>query len=133
MLVLIITLVPITSVSAKSYVADNNALVPSNIHDYFRYYFGDKVSFQYFPYSCSYGSYNRTCYYGIDKEGNYLDIKYQGNDYSYNQIIEFGVNDTFSVSGKNVFKVDVSNSTVLNYILVFSLLVFVFWIMLGAM
>lgn len=131
MLVLITILVPIANVEAKSFTTDNNAIVPSNIHDYFRYYFGEEKSYQYFPYSCTYGSYTRTCYYGIDKEGNYLDIKYQGSDYSYNQISEFGVNETFSVTGKNIFKVNVSNSSVITTILVFVFVFIVFWLMLG--
>lgn len=131
MSVLIIMLVPITSVKAKSFTADNNAVVPSNIHDYFRYYFGDRKSYEYFPYSCYYGSYSLTCYYGIDKDGNYLDIKYQGSDYSYNQISEFGINDTYSVIGSNVFKVNVSNNYLISYILIFALLVFFFSALLG--
>lgn len=133
MLVLTITLVPTLSVSAKSYTADDNYIMSSNYHDFYRNYFGDSVSYQYFPYKCYFGSSERECYFGIDKEGNYADITYKENGYGYSQIVKYGVDESFSVSGKNIYKVDVSSGRITNQILVFVFLLFVVFLMLGAL
>lgn len=105
-LVLIIILVPITSVKAQSYTAEDT-LLSSNIHDYFNNYFSGNKSYQYFGYVCG----DRTCYYGIDSDFNFVNITYTSTSgYNYNYKITTGVDENFSVSGANVFKKDVNNS-----------------------
>lgn len=135
MLALITMLVPITNVSAKSFTSADNIVIGTQYHEYFKSYFGDKVSYKYFPYSCYYGNSNRTCYFGIDSEGNYIDIKYReylsGSYNNYETYIETGIDENFSVIGNNVITVSVSNSYVISIILVFIIVFLIFWLMLG--
>lgn len=133
-MVLIITIVHTTNVSAKSYTADDNYVMDTKYHDLFRNYFGKDVSFKYFPYRCDYNNYTRECYYGIDSENNYVNIIYQDyGSYNYNQIIDFGKDENFSVTGNNIYEVNVDNSEVIKYILIFAIVFIVIWLMLGAM
>lgn len=135
MLALIIMLVPITNASAKSFTSADNVVIGTQYHEYFHSYFGDKISYQYFPYSCYYGSSSRTCYFGIDSAGNYVDIKYReyssGSYNNYETYIETGIDENFSVSGNNIINVSVSNSYVISIILVFIFVFLIFWLMLG--
>lgn len=125
MLVLIITLVLTTSsVSAKSYVADDSYSVTSQYHDIFNNYFNESIKYTYFPYECEGSSYNRICYFGIDEEGNYLDIFYlpKGNN-SYTLNYSKGIDKEFSVTGSNVFIHEPSSSTLTNYAIIFIFLI----------
>lgn len=121
---LIITLVTV-NVSAVNYTAEDT-VINSNIHDYFNNYFNDNVSYQYFAYECG----DRTCYYGIDSNNNYVNITYNNTSgYSYNYVITSGVDDNFSVTGTSIFKHEVSNDRVL-LIVVISVVTFcIFWLM----
>lgn len=123
---LLITLVLITSpsVNAQSYVADDNYSISTQYHDIFNNYFDGSKSYQYFPYKCNYGnSYYRECYFGIDSDGNYLkiDYKYENNNYTTNY--STGVDESFSVSGNNIFKKGVSTERVYLYAIVFCALI----------
>lgn len=109
MLALIIILVP--TANAQSYVADDSVVISSQYHDLFNNYFDGKLSYQYFPYECD-SLYSRTCYYGIDSEGNYLNVYYIRSDNSYEQRIEVGKDENFSVTGSNVIKKDVNTEQV---------------------
>ncbi|MBE6156756.1 MAG: hypothetical protein E7161_03310 [Firmicutes bacterium] len=108
-MVLIIILVPITSVKAQSYTAEDT-LLSSNVHDYFNNYFNGNKSYQYFGYACG----DRTCYYGIDSDHNYVNITYTSTSgYGYDYVISTGVDENFSVSGSNVFKKEINDSRVI--------------------
>ena len=108
MLALIIMLVPTISY-AQSYTAENT-LLNSNVHDYFNNYFSGSKSYQYFGYACG----DRTCYYGIDSDNNYVNITYTNTSgYSYDYLITTGVDDTYSVTGVNVFKKEINDSRVI--------------------
>lgn len=118
MLVLGIILALTTNVSAKEYVADDSVSINSQYHDIFNNYFSPMTSYQYFPYACT--SYNnRTCYFGINEKGEYLDINYiqTGNTYKLNY--STGIDENFSVTGSNVFKKGVSVETILIYAFIF--------------
>ncbi len=119
MLVLLITVVTTTNVYATSYVADDTSSISSQYHDIFNNYFSKSVSYQYFSYKCHYGNSDRNCYFGIDNDGNFLRIVYQANGNSYIQKYEKGVDEDFSVSGVNVFRKEIDNVIVTNYILSF--------------
>lgn len=124
MLVLIITLVLTTNtVSAKSYVADDSVSITSQYHDIFNNYFNESIKYTYFPYECEGSSYNRTCYFGIDENGKYLNISYlpSGNNYILNY--SNGIDEEFSVSGSNVFIHEPSSSTLTNYAIIFIFLI----------
>lgn len=126
MLVLIIILAPITSY-AKSYVADDNYIMSSNIHDLFDNYFGSSKSYKYFPYKCYYGNYDRECYYGIDKDFNYLNVTYNcESSYGCSQVIDIGVDENFTVNGKNIYQKEVSADVSILYFLVFTGLIILF-------
>ena len=109
MLVLTITVLVTVDVSAVNYTAEDT-VINSNIHDYFNNYFNDNVSYKYFAYKCG----DRTCYYGIDNNNNYVNITYNNTSgYNYNYVITSGVDDNFSVTGTSIFKHEVSNDRVL--------------------
>ena len=131
MLVLTIMLVPIIKTKATSYVADDRVTIPSQYHDFFNNYFNGSKSYTYFPYSCYSSNYNRTCYFGIDSENNYINITYNGDNYNYNQVIEKGVDNNFSVTGNNVFKKDVDNSYKITYGLAFMVSFLMISLLLG--
>lgn len=108
MLVLMVTLVPTIS-KAQSYTAEDT-LLSSNVHDYFNNYFSGNKSYQYFGYACG----DRTCYYGIDSDNNYVNITYTNTTgYGYDYLISTGVDDNFSVSGSSVFKKEINDSRVI--------------------
>lgn len=108
MLVLIIMLVPTIS-KAQSYNAED-ILLSSNVHDYFNNYFSGNKSYQYFGYACG----DRTCYYGIDSDFNYVNITYtNASGYSYDYLITTGIDKNFSVTGSNVFKKEINDSRVI--------------------
>lgn len=98
MLVLIVTSVPIINLNADTYVSNDNTLVSSNIHDFFENYFSPKDTYQYFPYTCG----DRTCYFGINSDNEFVRLYYSGT-YGSNLQIEKGVDYEFNVSGVNVF------------------------------
>lgn len=98
----IISLVITKNVYAQSYTT-NNTIISSNYHDFFKTHFrGSK--YKYFPYDCNkQSSYYRTCYYGIDSEGNYLKIAYNDN----NELeVTKGIDNNFILNGVNYFEVD---------------------------
>lgn len=108
MLALIIMLVPTIS-KAQSYTAEDT-LLSSNVHDYFNNYFSGNKSYQYFGYACG----DRTCYYGIDSDFNYVNISYTNTSgYSYDYLITTGIDENFSVTGSNVFKKEINDSRVI--------------------
>lgn len=110
MSVLAIMLVPTINAKAVSYRADDTAILSSQIHDYFNNYFSGNKSYQYFGYVCG----DRTCYYGIDSDYNYVNITYQNvSGYSYDYLISTGIDESFSVSGINIFKKEINNSRVI--------------------
>lgn len=132
MSVLIITLVTTTSVKATSYTADNSVVISSQYHDYFNNYFNGSKSYLYFPYSCNYDNYTRTCYYGIDSDYNYVKIYYSGSgSYSYSTIIEMGTDENFSVTGSNVIRKGVSPIYIIIWGLAFVVLIRIVLILLG--
>lgn len=107
MLVLItISAITTRGVYAKSYVSDDTVIINDSIHSYFNNYFDGKTSYLYFPYVCnSNQNYNRDCYLGIDKDGNYVNLVYNSSDtYSTTLEIKTGIDENFSVSGNNVFR-----------------------------
>lgn len=118
MLVLTITLAPITSY-AKSYVSDDTVVITSDMHNFFNNYFDYTDSYLYFPYECGYSDYNRTCYFGINQDNEYVDITYSGSGYNYDRLISTGVDNSFSVSGSNVIRKSVSVEYVLLLVAVF--------------
>lgn len=122
MLVLLITLVPTISVNAKSYVADDTVTIPTQYHDVFNNYFKEYQKYTYFPYECN-TNYSRTCYFGIDSHGNYLDISYKNYGNSYELQYTTGIDENFSVSGVNVFIHEPSMTTIMTYALIFIFLV----------
>ncbi len=122
MLVLGIILVPTISVNAKSYVADDTVTIPSQYHDVFNNYFKEYQKYTYFPYECN-TNYSRTCYFGIDTKGNYLDISYKSSGNSYELQYTTGVDEDFSVTGVNVFIHEPSMATITAYALIFIFLV----------
>lgn len=120
------------NVNAQSYVADDNYIISSNYHDFFRHYFGEDKSYQYFSYRCSNDSYNRNCYYGIDSDNNYIKIEYEDTgNYSYNQKITTGVDENFSVSGNAIFKQGISQAKFTNIILIFIFCLFILCNLMG--
>ena len=132
MLVLTIMLVPTIKPKATSYIADDSVTMSSQYHDFFNNYFDGSKSYTYFPYSCYYNNnYNRTCYFGIDSENNYIKIYYNGDSYSTSQVMEKGVDENFSVTGNNVFKKDVDNSYKITYGLAFMCSFLIISLLLG--
>lgn len=126
MLVLTIMLVPIINVKAEAYTSDDTVLLGSNIHDYFEAYFGNNVSYQYFPYVCG----DRTCYYGINSKNEYVNITYQSTSgYSYDYMITTGTDSNFSVSGTNIFKKEIDNSRIIIFSLAFMFTFLVVWLL----
>lgn len=111
---LIILLVTI-NVDALSYSADDTATISSQYHDFFNNYFSNSFEYKYFPYECDTSTYNRTCYYGIDNNNNFINIKYNGNSYYY----EKGVDNNFSVSGNNIITRSGNNNLINTYAIVF--------------
>lgn len=100
---LIISLVITNNVYAESYTT-NNTIISTQYHDFFQLHFKD-TKYKYFPYNCNLtsSSYYRTCYMGIDKDGNYIKIAYN-ND---NELeISKGIDNNFSLSGNNFFEIN---------------------------
>lgn len=122
MLVLVIISLIITSnVYADSYTT-NNTIVPSQYHDFFQLHFKNK-NYKYFPYNClTSSSYYRTCYMGIDKDGNYIKISYNNN----NELeITKGIDNNFSLNGDNYFEIkDVNYQFIISILICIFLLIF---------
>lgn len=118
MLVLIITLVPTIS-NAQTYTSNDEVIISTQYHELFNNYFDGSNSYLYFPYTCRYNNYDRTCYMGIDSKGKFLKVEYVANGSSYTNRIKEGVDEEFSVSGANVVRKGVNNSEVIKYILIF--------------
>lgn len=132
MLVLVIILLPTIKVNASSYVAKNDIIIDTKYYDFFKNQFGDDNTYQFFAYNCIYGNSNRTCYYGIDSKNNYVKIDYNYSDiYNYSLNISKGVDNDFSVSGDNIIYVKPSKTSILVYCVVFVLVFYVIYIMLG--
>lgn len=119
MLVLPTILVPTIKAKATTYTSDESVVISSQYHDFFNNYFDGTKSYLYFPFSCSYNDYYRTCYYGIDSENNYVKITYNGSGYNYNQVMETGVDENFQVNGKNVIRKNVNPLYIIIYGLAF--------------
>lgn len=97
-----ISLVITKNVYAESYTT-NNTIISSNYHDFFKTHFRG-TKYKYFPYDCNkQSSYYRTCYFGIDSEGNYLKIAY--NDSNDLEVTK-GIDHNFILNGVNYFEVD---------------------------
>lgn len=126
MLVLTIILAPTINLKADTYVAKDNVVVGSNIHDFYNNYFSDKESYQYFPYDCG----DRTCYFGINNSKEYVRLYYSGN-YNNNLQIQTGIDENFIVTGVNVFKHDVSFTYQLLIAFSFVSLIILFLKMIG--
>lgn len=122
MLVLGIILAPTINVNAKSYIADDTVTIPSQYHDVFNNYFKEYQKYTYFPYECN-TNYSRTCYFGIDSQGNYLDISYKNYGNSYELQYTKGVDEDFSVTGVNVFIHEPSMASLLTCAVIFIFLV----------
>ena len=130
MLVLGITLVPTISAKADNYIAKDNIVFDTKYYEFFDHQFDKNTSYKFFAYDCLYSNYNRTCYYGIDSNNNFVKISY--NSDSYNDLtITKGVDDSFSVTGTNIISVTPSSNTVILQVLVFSVTLFVILKMLG--
>lgn len=129
MLVLTIILVPITSVSADTYTSKDNTIIGSNYYDFYKAQFGEDKYYKFFAYDCyGSGTYNRTCYYGIDRDFNYVQIKYNSNNEM--EIVK-GVDEDFSVTGTNIIEVKPSPESQIAYGLNFILVFFIIYTMLG--
>lgn len=129
MLVLTIILVPITSVSADTYTSKDNTIIGSNYYDFYKAQFGEDKYYKFFAYDCSgSGTYSRTCYYGIDRDFNYVQIKYNSNNEM--EIVK-GVDEDFSVTGTNIIEVKPSPESQIAYGLNFILVFFIIYTMLG--
>ena len=132
MLVLVIILLPITKVNASSYVAKNDIIIDLKYYEFFRTHFGEDNTYQFFAYNCTYGSSNRTCYYGIDINNNYVKIDYKYIDnFNYSLNISKGVDNDFSVSGDNIIYVIPSKTSMLTYCVVFFFVFYIIYIMVG--
>lgn len=132
MLVLVIILLPITNVNASSYVAKNDIIIDTKYYDFFNSQFGDDNSYQFFAYNCIYGNSDRTCYFGIDSNNNYVKIDYNYTDiYNYSLNISKGVDNDFSVTGDNIINVSPSKPSILVYCVVFIFVFYIIYIMLG--
>lgn len=132
MSVLVIILLPIIKVNASSYVAKNDIIIDLKYYGFFRTYFGEDNTYQFFAYDCNYGSSNRTCYYGIDINNNYVKIDYKYIDiYDYTLNISKGVDNDFSVTGDNVINISPSKTSMLIYCVVFIFVFYIIYIMLG--
>lgn len=130
MLALEITLVPTIDVKADNYIAKDNIVFDTKYYEFFDHQFDKNTSYKFFAYDCLYSNYNRTCYYGIDSNNNFVKISY--NSDSYNDLtITKGVDDSFSVTGTNIISVTPSSDTVILQVLVFSVTLFVILKMLG--
>lgn len=99
MLVLTIMLVPTLSY-AKTYSTQENVFVPEEVKNTFYDYFGNTKQFTYFPYQCG----DFTCYYAIDKDNNYFDIKYSDIGVEF----EKGIDNEFNFSGDNFYTSDIT-------------------------
>lgn len=102
MLVLvIISLIITNNVYADSYTT-NNTIISTQYHDFFQLHFKN-TEYKYFPYNCNLtsSSYYRTCYMGIDKDGNYIKISYNNNELE----ITRGIDNNFSLTGDNYFEI----------------------------
>lgn len=132
MSVLVIILLPITNVNASSYVAKNDIIIDTKYYDFFKNQFGDDNTYQFFAYNCIYGNSNKTCYYGIDINNNYVKIDYKYIDiYDYTLNISKGVDNDFSVTGDNVINISPSKTSMLIYCVVFIFVFYIIYIMLG--
>lgn len=118
MSVLAIMLVPTTKASALTYTAKDNIIIDTKYYEFFKAQFGKDKSYKFFAYDCEYNNYNRTCYYGIDKDFNYIDISYTSNSYS-DLIIKKGTDTNFSVSGVNVIEVQPDTNLTILYAITF--------------
>lgn len=123
MLVLvIISLIITNNVYADSYTT-NNTIVSSQYHDFFQLHFKN-TEYKYFPYNCNLtsSSYYRTCYMGIDKDGNYIKISYNNN----NELeITKGIDNNFSLNGDNYFEIkDVNYQFIISILICIFLLIF---------
>lgn len=128
MLVLTIILLPITNVSALSYTSKDDIIISSTYYDFFRSQFGEDKNYKFFAYDCSSGNYSRTCYYGIDNDNNFVQIKYNS---SYNYEIIKGIDNDFSVIGNNIIEVKPSFSSQITQAITFIFIFFVIYLMLG--
>ena len=132
MLVSVIILLPTIKVNASSYVAKNDIIIDLKYYEFFRTHFGEDNTYQFFAYNCVYGSSNRTCYYGIDVNNNYVKIDYKYTDsYNYYLNISKGVDNDFSVTGDNIINISPSKTSMLVYCVVFIFVFYVIYIMLG--
>lgn len=123
-------LVPTISVKADNYIAKDNIVFDTKYYEFFDHQFDKNTSYKFFAYDCLYSNYNRTCYYEIDSNNNFVKISY--NSDSYNDLtITKGVDDSFSVTGTNIISVTPSSNTVILQVLVFSVTLFVILKMLG--
>lgn len=121
----LVTMLALTiNVKAISYITDDSIVISSQFHDLFNNYFDGSRSYQYFPYTCNYENYDRTCYYGIDSDNNYLKITYSSlNNYSSSYKIETGVDENFAVTGSNIVKKSVDPLYIILYGFIFLFLV----------
>lgn len=124
MLVLLIILVP--TLNADTFVSNDNILISSSVHDFFQHYFDEFDTYKYFAYSCG----DRTCYYGINQDNEFVRLYYTGN-YGSSLQIQSGIDDNFEVSGVNVFIHNVSSETQLLIGFTFCFLIFLFLKLIG--
>lgn len=128
MLALTIMLVPTIKVKADTYTTKDSVVVSSQYYDFFESKFGEDKEYKFFPYNCSSGSNNnRTCYYGIDKEFNYIKIYYNDSELD----IETGIDENFQLIGNNVYHHKPSINTQLLYAICFIFIFYIVYIMTG--
>ena len=75
MLVLSIMLVP--TVKADTYTTKDDIVIDTKYYEFFKAKFGEDTGYKFFAYDCTRSnySYTATCYYGIDKNNNYIFLK----------------------------------------------------------
>ena len=121
MLVLSIMLVP--TVKADTYTTKDDIVIDTKYYEFFKAKFGEDTGYKFFAYDCTRSnySYTATCYYGIDKNNNYYKISYVGDKLN----VSTGVDENFVLNGTNYIEVKVSDYTVIKYVLVFSLVLYI--------
>lgn len=130
-MVLIIILVP--TVNADEYTAKEDIIIDTKYYEFYKAQFGEDKNYKFFAYNCYYGSYTRTCYYGIDNDYNYVKIDYVSSGTSYVTNISKGTDTSFNVSGVNIIEVKPSATYQLTYGLAFCLVLYVASLLLAGL
>ena len=113
----------VPTVKADTYTTKDDIVIDTKYYEFFKAKFGEDTEYKFFAYDCTRSnySYTATCYYGIDKNNNYHKISYVGDKLN----VSTGVDENFVLNGTNYIEVKVSDYTVIKYVLVFSLVLYI--------